>query len=107
VATALPALTAFLLAQRSGSAAHASSVAFGTVAGTGSAGLLTSTLTVGRLRALLGLGLPTRLGWSLIGSGAVAAVALSRLWTAADVPRRVRSCPELSCVMPQQQSVSC
>jgi calcium-translocating P-type ATPase len=108
-ATAIPALAAFLLAQRSGSVEQASSVAFGTVVATqlaqtldagwtegslnrsvlgavaGSTGLLAATLTVGGLRDLLGLGRSTPLAWGLIGTGAMAAVALSRLWTATDV----------------------
>src|SRR5205807_3970232 len=102
LATAAPALAAFLVAQRSGSVPRASSAAFGTVVATqlaqtldagwsegnlsrsvlgavaGSAGLLAGALTVRPLRDLLGLGLPTPIGWGLIGTGAVAAVALSR-----------------------------
>jgi hypothetical protein len=41
-----------------------------------------ATLAVRPLRDLLGLALPTPAGWGLIGGGAVAAVALSRLLAA-------------------------
>jgi magnesium-transporting ATPase (P-type) len=107
-ATALPALGAYLLAQRRGGLGQAGSVAFGTVVATqlaqtldagwaeagldrsvagavaGSAGVLGAALTVPPVRDLLGLGPLTALGWGLIGSGAVAAVALSRLFTVAE-----------------------
>jgi magnesium-transporting ATPase (P-type) len=106
-ATALPALTAYLLALRSGTPAQAGAVAFGTVVGTqlaqtldagwsegnlnppvlgavgGSAAFLLSTLTLRPLRDLLGLALPTPAGWALVGTGSLAAVALSRLLAAA------------------------
>jgi calcium-translocating P-type ATPase len=111
VATAVPALAGYFLAQRTSSAAEASSVAFGTVVATqlaqtldtgwveesingtllgavaGSAGLLLSGLTLRPLRNLLGLGLPTPFGWTLIGSGAAAAVVLSRLLVSPDSNR--------------------
>jgi hypothetical protein len=48
----------------------------------GSAAFLLSTLTLGPLRDLLGLARPTAGGWGLIGSGALAAVAISRALTA-------------------------
>ncbi len=110
-ATAAPALTAFLLAQRSSSAAQASSVAFASVVATqlaqtldagwtegnlnrsvlaavaGSTGLLGATLTVRRLRDLLGLALPTPLGWALIGTGALAAVLINRALAVASSSR--------------------
>jgi magnesium-transporting ATPase (P-type) len=106
-ATAVPALTAFLLAHRSSTATEAGAVAFGTVVATqlaqtldagwseesldrsvlgavgGSLGFLFATLTVRPLRDLLGLALPTPAGWALIGAGSLAAVALSRLLGAA------------------------
>jgi magnesium-transporting ATPase (P-type) len=111
-ATAGPALTAFLLARRSGSETQAASVAFGTVVATqlaqtldagwaegnlhksvlgavaASAGFLASTLTVRPLRDALGLGLPTPAGWTLIGTGAAAAVALSRILGSPALPVR-------------------
>jgi calcium-translocating P-type ATPase len=114
-ATAGPALAAYLLAQRSRSLPEAGAVAFGTVVATqlaqtldagwtegslnstvlgavaGSAGLLVSALTVRPLRDLLGLGLLSPLGWGLIGTGAVAAVALNRIFAAADGARPVRT----------------
>jgi calcium-translocating P-type ATPase len=112
-ATALPALTAYFLAERGGRLGESGAVAFGTVVATqlaqtldagwtegglnrtvmgavaGSAGVLAAALTVGPLRAVLGLGQLTPLGWSLIGTGAAAAVALSRLVTTAGAVRSV------------------
>jgi calcium-translocating P-type ATPase len=110
-ATAAPALAAYFLAHHAGGLEQAGSVAFGTVVATqlaqtldagwtegglnrsvlgavaGSGGVLTAALGVPQLRNLLGLGLLTPFGWALIGSGSVAAVALSRvLATAGAVP---------------------
>jgi magnesium-transporting ATPase (P-type) len=106
-ATALPALAAHLLARRSGTASQAGAVAFGTVVATqlaqtldagwsegnlntpvlgavgGSGVFLLSTLTLRPMRDLLGLAVPTAVGWGLIGTGALAAVALSRILTVA------------------------
>jgi magnesium-transporting ATPase (P-type) len=106
-ATTLPALAAYLLARRSGTAEQAGAVAFGTVVGTqlsqtldagwsegnlnslvlgavgGSAAFLVSTLTLRPMRDLLGLAAPTSAGWGLMGTGALAAVALSRLLSVA------------------------
>jgi hypothetical protein len=45
----------------------------------GSTGLLGAALSLRPLRNLLGLGAPSGLSWALIGGGAAAAVALSRL----------------------------
>jgi calcium-translocating P-type ATPase len=105
-ATALPALTAYLLARRWGSAAEAGSVAFGTVVATqlsqtldagwsegslnapilgavgGSAAFLLATLTLGPMRHLLGLAPPTPAGFALMGAGSLAAVAINRLLVA-------------------------
>jgi magnesium-transporting ATPase (P-type) len=102
-ATAAPSLAAYFLAQGFSILPQAGSVAFGTVVATqlaqtldagwaegslnrpvvgavvGSAGIVASLLLVRPLRDLLGLGLPTPLGWGLRGGGALAAVALSRL----------------------------
>jgi magnesium-transporting ATPase (P-type) len=102
-ATTLPALASYLLARRSGTSEQAGAVAFGTVVATqlsqtldagwsqgnlnvpvlsavgGSAAFLLATLTFRPLRDLLGLALPTPTGWTLMGTGAVAAVALSRI----------------------------
>ena len=94
------------VARRIGIAPQAGAVAFGTVVATqlaqtldagwsedslnrsvmgavgGSTAFLFATLAMRPLRDLLGLALPTPAGWGLIGGGAVAAVALSRLLTA-------------------------
>jgi magnesium-transporting ATPase (P-type) len=102
-ATAVPALAAFLAARALGEPGQASSVAFGTIVATqlsqtldagwtegnlnrsvlgavaGSAGMLASALTWRPLRELLGLARPNLMGWGLVGAGAVAAVALSRV----------------------------
>jgi calcium-translocating P-type ATPase len=114
LATCLPALGAFLAAHRLGSPAVANSVAFGTIVGTqlsqtldagwsedalnpsvlgavsGSAGLLASALTLRPLRDLLGLAAPNALGWGLMGTGAVAAVLLSRTVSVAGGLGRLR-----------------
>jgi magnesium-transporting ATPase (P-type) len=106
-ATTVPALAAYLLARRFGTESQAGAVAFGTVVATqlsqtldagwsegnlnrpvlaavgGSAAFLVSTLSLRPLRDLLGLAVPTPAGWTLIGAGAAAAVALSRLLAAA------------------------
>jgi magnesium-transporting ATPase (P-type) len=106
-ATALPALAAYLLARRSGTDAQAGAVAFGTVVATqlsqtldagwsegnlnlpvlgavgGSAAFLAATLTLSPMRHVLGLAVPTSAGWILMGAGSLAAVAISRLLTAA------------------------
>jgi calcium-translocating P-type ATPase len=105
-ATTLPALTAYLVSRSNSTPAQAGAVAFGTIVATqlaqtldagwsegnlsfpvlgavgGSAAFLVSTLTLSPMRALLGLAMPTAAGWSLIGGGAVAAVALSRIFAA-------------------------
>jgi magnesium-transporting ATPase (P-type) len=114
-ATALPALAAYLLLHGAGRPEEASAVAFGTVVATqlaqtldsgwaeegltapilgavsASAGVLAATLTVRPVRELLGLGLPTPLGWSLLGGGALAAVALSRAVALADRDQGVQA----------------
>jgi cation-transporting ATPase I len=106
-ATTVPALAAYLLARGSSTPPQAGAVAFGTIVATqlaqtldagwsegnlnlpvlaavgGSAAFLISTLTLSPLRNLLGLAVPTPIGWSLIGGGALAAVALNRLLAAA------------------------
>jgi magnesium-transporting ATPase (P-type) len=100
-ATALPALAAYIIARRTGHPTEAGSTAFGTIimnqlaqtldagrsegnlsrsvlgAVAGSAGLLLATLTVRPLRDMLGLAALTPLGWGLIGTSSLAAVALS------------------------------
>jgi cation-transporting ATPase I len=105
-ATALPALAAYLLSRGNSTPAQSGAVAFGTIVATqlaqtldagwsegnlnlpvlgavgGSAAFLVSTLTLSPMRSLLGLAMPTAAGWSLIGGGAVAAVALSRILAA-------------------------
>jgi magnesium-transporting ATPase (P-type) len=103
VATGVPTLAAYLLAQQMAGPVQASAVAFTSVVGTqlaqtleagrvegalsgqvvkavaASAGLLLSTVTIPPLRDFLGLVTPGPLGWGLIGGSAAAAVALSRL----------------------------
>jgi cation-transporting ATPase I len=105
-ATTVPALAAYLLSRSNSTPAQAGAVAFGTIVATqlaqtldagwsegnlnlpvlgavgGSAAFLVSTLTLSPMRSLLGLAMPTAAGWSLIGGGAVAAVALSRILAA-------------------------
>ncbi len=102
MATALPALGAFVIALGVSTLPQARTVAFASIvatqlaqtldvgraegtltrpvlaAVTGSAGLLIAALTVAPLRALLGLTAMTPLGWSLIGGGAAIAVVVSR-----------------------------
>jgi cation-transporting P-type ATPase I len=104
MATLLPSLAAYLIAQRGSGPPQASAVALGSVVTTqlaqtldaswsngapsrsvvkavaASGGLLASTLLVPSLRNILGLALPTSLGWGLIGTGAAAAIALSRAY---------------------------
>jgi calcium-translocating P-type ATPase len=101
-ATAAPSFAAFGLALRLGTLPQARTVAFMSLVSTqlaqtldagwseggytrpvvaavfGSAGLLGTSLLVPPLRAFLGLGMPTPLGWALVGGGAVLAVLLSR-----------------------------
>jgi calcium-translocating P-type ATPase len=102
-ATAVPALSGYLLALRFGGAAQARSVAFGTIVATqlaqtldlgrsgagftgsvlgavaGSAGLLVTALTLPLVRDFLVLATPDVLGWTLIGSAALVAVPLARV----------------------------
>ncbi|MCI0458820.1 MAG: HAD-IC family P-type ATPase [Gemmataceae bacterium] len=115
LATAVPSLAAYLLARGFDSLPQASSVAFGSIVTTqlaqtldvgwtegrfnrsvlgavaGSAGLLVSTMTVRPLRDLLGLALPSPAGWTLMGTGALAAVLLGRLSYAGTAVPSVRS----------------
>ncbi len=119
-ATTLPALAAYLVSLSNSTPAQAGAVAFGTIVATqlaqtldagwsegnlnlpvlgavgGSAAFLASTLTLSPMRALLGLAMPTVAGWSLIGGGAVAAVALSRIFAASSqlVAKSKRNEPE-------------
>jgi calcium-translocating P-type ATPase len=103
VSTAAPALAAYLLARGSSAGPRANAVAFGSIvtnqlaqtldagwaegsldrsvlgAVACSAGLLAAMMTVPPLRGLLGLALPTPLGWGLLGAGAFSAVAVNRL----------------------------
>jgi len=111
-ATTLPALGAYLLSRGASTPPQAGAVAFGTIVATqlaqtldagwsegtlnlpvlaavgGSTAFLISTLTLSPMRALLGLALPTPAGWSLIGAGALASVALNRLLAAVTQPAR-------------------
>jgi len=103
VATAAPALAAYLVALGTGGLPQVRAVAFASIVTTqlaqtldagrtgdgltrpvvaavaASGGLLVAALTVPGLRDLLLLAAPTPLGWALIGAGAPAAVLLSRL----------------------------
>jgi hypothetical protein len=102
IATAAPALAAYLLARRFASSPQVSSVVFGTIvanqlaqtldagwtegrlnpsvlgAVAGSTGLLLATLTVRPLQNLLGLALPPPLGWTLIGTSSLTVMLLAR-----------------------------
>lgn len=60
---------------------------FGAVAT--SAGLLAATLAVPSLRALLGLALPSPVGWALIGAGTITAVIIGRLSVPSRLPQPV------------------
>ncbi len=103
VATAAPALAAYLVALGTGGLPQARAVAFASIVTTqlaqtldagrtgdgltrpvvaavaASGGLLVAALTVPALRDLLLLAAPTPLGWVLIGAGGPAAVLLSRV----------------------------
>ncbi|HZB83093.1 MAG TPA: cation-transporting P-type ATPase, partial [Rubrobacteraceae bacterium] len=105
IATATPALAAYLVALASLGMPTAGSVAFASVVVTqlaqtlalgrnvegfsrsvlgavaGSTGLLVAAFTVAPLRVFLNLSPPTLLGWILIGGAAAAAVPLNRLLT--------------------------
>jgi magnesium-transporting ATPase (P-type) len=110
VATALPALTAYLAAGRTGGAGQANAVAFGTIVTTqlsqtldvgrtegilnrsvlsavaGSAAMLGSALLVPPLRRVLGLVPPDLFGWGLMGAGAAASVLINRTLSLAERP---------------------
>jgi magnesium-transporting ATPase (P-type) len=110
--TAAPSLTAYLIAL-SGGLPSARSVAFASIVATqlaqtldagwaegsltrpvlgavaGSAGVLIAALTVPPMRDVLSLVTPTPLGWTLIGTGAVAAVLLNRVLASARGARRL------------------
>jgi hypothetical protein len=129
-ATALPALAGYLLAEGKGALGQAGAVAFGTVVATqlaqtldagwsergldrsvlravgGSAGVLTAALTVPPLRTLLGLGALTPVGWGLIGTGAAAAVALSRLFASAESARGILGCVAPAVTPTRQQGLT-
>ena len=107
IATATPSLAAYLVALSSLGMPAAGSVAFASVVSTqlaqtlalgrnvegfsrsvlgavaGSTGLLVAALTVGPLRAFLGLAPPTSVGWALIGAASLLAVPLNRLLASA------------------------
>jgi magnesium-transporting ATPase (P-type) len=107
LSTAAPALVAHLLARGLANSQRASAVAFGSIvanqlsqtldagwtegsldrsvlgAVAGSAGLLVATMSVPPLRDLLGLAMPSPLGWGLVGTGAFSAVLLNRALTQA------------------------
>jgi magnesium-transporting ATPase (P-type) len=110
--TAAPSLAAYLIAL-SGGLPSARSVAFASIvatqlaqtldagwaegsltrpvlgAVTGSAGVLIAALTVPPMRDVLSLVTPTPLGWTLVGTGAVAAVLLNRVLASAHGARRL------------------
>ncbi len=110
IATAAPALAAYILSLRAGSLTQARTVAFASIVATqlaqtldagraegglsrsvlgavaGSAGLLVAALAARPLRGFFGLAVPGPLGWTLVGVGALIAVLLGR----------VRSSPSLA-----------
>jgi magnesium-transporting ATPase (P-type) len=110
--TAAPSLAAYLIAL-GGELPHARSVAFASIVATqlaqtldagwaegsltrpvvgavgGSAGVLVAALTVPPVRDVLSLVTPTPLGWTLVGTGAVAAVLLNRVLASAHGGRRL------------------
>jgi magnesium-transporting ATPase (P-type) len=110
--TAAPSLVAYLIAL-SGGLPSARSVAFASIVATqltqtldagwaegsltrpvlgavaGSAGVLIAALTVPPMRDVLSLVTPTPLGWTLVGTGAVAAVLLNRVLASARGARRL------------------
>ena len=109
-ATSLPALAAYIITRRTGSREEAGSTAFGAIvmnqlaqtldagwsegnlnrsvlgAVGGSAGMLLATLSVRPLRDMLGLTALTPLGWGLIGTASLAAVAISRGFSSGNFP---------------------
>jgi magnesium-transporting ATPase (P-type) len=111
IATAAPALAAYLFMRGSAGASQAGSVAFASIvanqlsqtvdAGFGedglsrsvmgavgaSTGLLVSALTVPPLRNLLGLAAPTPLGWALVGTSALTAILVNRILASVDLLR--------------------
>ncbi len=121
VATAAPALAAYLVALGTGGLPQARAVAFASIVTTqlaqtldagrtgdgltrpvvaavaASGGLLVAALTVPALRALLLLAAPTPLGWVLIGVGAPAAILLSRLLGEPSDGGRSLALPSLPC----------
>ncbi len=103
-ATALPSLAAYVVMVGLGSLPQARSVAYGSIiatqlaqtldagraegtltrsvglAVTGSAAVLLATFTIPPLRTFLSLVMPTPVGWVLIGSAALTAVGMSRVF---------------------------
>ncbi len=114
LATAAPALAAYLLSLGTATLPQARTVAFSSIVATqlaqtldvggaegslsapilgavgGSAGLLVAALAITPLRTFLGLAVPTSFGWALIAAGALAAPALSRLIPVPSFPRLKR-----------------
>ncbi len=110
IATAAPALAAYILSLRSSGLAEARSVAFASIVATqlaqtldagrsegglsrsvlgavaGSAGLLLSALIARPLRGFLGLATPGPLGLALVGAGAIVAVLLGRVRSSPNLP---------------------
>jgi hypothetical protein len=106
LATVVPALSSYLVTLRSSGIPAARTVAYASIIATqlaqtldvgwaeggishavlgavaGSAGVFIATLAIPPLRGFLGLTLPTVLGWTLIGTGALAAVVLGRVLAA-------------------------
>ena len=103
IATAAPALAAYILSLRSGGLPEARTVAFASIvatqlaqtldagraegglsrsvlgAVTGSAGMLVAALVARPLRGFFGLAVPGPLGWILVGAGALVAVLIGRV----------------------------
>ncbi|CAA9443468.1 MAG: FUPA24 P-type ATPase [uncultured Rubrobacteraceae bacterium] len=103
IATAAPALAAYIFSLRSSGLAQARTVAFASIVATqlaqtldagraegglsrsvlgavaGSAGMLVTALAARPLRGFFGLAVPGPLGWILIGAGALVAILLGRV----------------------------
>jgi cation-transporting ATPase I len=124
LATAAPALAAYLAALATSSLPQARTVAFASVVANqlaqtidsgilegsitpavigavgGSVGLLGAALAVPALRTFLGLAIPGPLGWALIGAGTLLAPLLSHLFAAITLPRLALPQPQIPVLLP-------
>lgn len=128
LATAAPALGAYLLALGTSTLPQARTVAFASVVANqlaqtldagmaegsltpavlaaigGSVGLLGAALAFPPLSAFLGLAMPSPLGWGLIAGGTALAPLLSHVFSAARLPRLALPQPTLPALLPQRAS---